>query len=40
MQYSRDGSDYEKDDYKFFNEQYATSSYIDVLIKAGNQFMT
>ncbi|KAG5750729.1 hypothetical protein H9Q70_006593 [Fusarium xylarioides] len=35
MQYSRDGSDYEKGDHKFFNEQYATSSYIDVLDKDG-----
>ncbi|KLP05641.1 Uncharacterized protein Y057_10201 [Fusarium fujikuroi] len=35
MQYSRDGSDYEKGDYKFFNEQYATSSYVDVLDQSG-----
>lgn len=35
MQYSREGSDYEKGDYKFFNEQYATSSYIDVLDPSG-----
>ncbi|KAF4993356.1 hypothetical protein FGRMN_6544 [Fusarium graminum] len=33
MQYSREGSEYEKGDYNFFNEQYATSSYIDVLDK-------
>ncbi|KAI1036226.1 hypothetical protein LB504_011518 [Fusarium proliferatum] len=35
MQYSREGSEYEKGDYKFFNEQYATSSYIDVLDPSG-----
>ncbi|KAF5974859.1 fad binding domain-containing protein [Fusarium coicis] len=35
MQYSREGSDYEKGDYKFFNEQYATSSYVDVLDQSG-----
>ncbi|KAF4959481.1 hypothetical protein FGADI_1702 [Fusarium gaditjirri] len=35
MQYSREGSDYEKGDYKFFNEQYATSSYVDVLDQTG-----
>ncbi|KAF5686817.1 6-hydroxy-D-nicotine oxidase [Fusarium circinatum] len=35
MQYSREGSDYEKGDYKFFNEQYATSSYVDVLDPSG-----
>jgi len=35
MQYSREGSDYGKGDYKFFNEQYATSSYVDVLDQSG-----
>ncbi|KAF9776830.1 hypothetical protein IL306_004916 [Fusarium sp. DS 682] len=29
MQYSREGSEYAQEDYKFFNEQYATSSYIE-----------
>ncbi|KAF5676585.1 6-hydroxy-D-nicotine oxidase [Fusarium heterosporum] len=33
MQYPREGNDYEKGDYRFFNQQYATSSYIDVLDK-------
>ncbi|KAF5976916.1 6-hydroxy-D-nicotine oxidase [Fusarium bulbicola] len=35
MQYSRGASDCEKGDYKFFNEQYATSSYVDVLDPGG-----
>ncbi|RKK10107.1 hypothetical protein BFJ66_g12145 [Fusarium oxysporum f. sp. cepae] len=30
MQYAREGNEYEKEDYNFFNQQYATSSYIDV----------
>ncbi|KAH7147995.1 hypothetical protein DER46DRAFT_671938 [Fusarium sp. MPI-SDFR-AT-0072] len=29
MQYTREGNEYEKEDYNFFNQQYATSSYID-----------
>jgi len=30
MQYAREGNEYEKEDYNFFNQQYATSSYINV----------